>query len=153
MGKRDIDFAIEKARAEHIDEITGIEKSSFAVPWSKGSFTDEITANDLAVYICAIAGGRVVGYIGMWDICGEGHVTNLAVHPDFRNKGVGSGLVEGLIEEAKKRGIRSMTLEVRKSNLAAQALYKKFGFAAAGVRKRYYEDNGEDAVIMWKHGL
>ena len=104
----------------------------------------------MAIYICAVAGGKAVGYAGMWQICDEGHITNIAVHPEFRNSGVGSGLMEALLAIAQEHSITALTLEVRRSNHDAQALYGKYGFIEGGARKAYYADNNEDAVIMWK---
>ena len=96
---------------------------------------------------------KVVGYVGMWVILDEGHITNLAVDPAYRRKGIGRALLEHLITEGKKRGVRFLTLEVRSSNLVAQQLYRKLGFYEAGVRPGYYQDNQEDAIIMWKGPL
>ena len=107
--------------------------------------------NKAALYFCAVTGGKAVGYAGMWKVFDEGHITNIAVHPEFRNAGVGSALIEALISAAKENGITSLTLEVRKSNLPALALYRKYGFRECGIRKSYYTDNNEDAIIMWKY--
>jgi ribosomal-protein-alanine N-acetyltransferase len=86
----------------------------------------------------------------MWQVCDEGHITNIAVHPEFRRSGVGSALMEALLAEAENRGIAALTLEVRESNHCARSLYRKYGFEDGGMRKAYYADNNEDAVIMWK---
>jgi ribosomal-protein-alanine N-acetyltransferase len=142
-----------KACEAHIDDIMIIENLSFAIPWSRKSITDEVTVNKFALYYCAVIDGRVVGYAGMWHVCDEGHITNIAVHPDFRCNGIGSALMERLLETASDEKITSMTLEVRRSNLTAQMLYRKFGFEDAGYRRAYYADNGEDALIMWKHDI
>ena len=145
------DIQIAMAGQGHIDGIEAIEKLSFTIPWSRQSITEEILENDIAVYICAMTGEKVVGYAGMWQICDEGHITNIAVHPEFRSSGVGSALLKAILEIAEERGIVSLTLEVRRSNQVAQGLYKKFGFEEGGMRKAYYADDNEDAVIMWKH--
>lgn len=144
---------IVKAVAEHIDELMIVENLSFKVPWSRQSILDELTKNKFAIYLSAVIDEKVIGYAGMWNVCSEGHITNVAVHPEFRQKGIGSMLVEGLIEIARKESISSMTLEVRRSNLVAQKLYVKYGFEIAGSRKAYYADNGEDALIMWKNSI
>ncbi|WP_434564530.1 ribosomal protein S18-alanine N-acetyltransferase [Thermoanaerobacterium thermosaccharolyticum] len=136
-----------------IDDVIEIESLSFSVPWSKESFTMEVTMNKCAHYIVAEADEKIAGYGGFWVVIDEGHITNIAVHPDFRGKGVGSAIVEGLIDLAKKKGITSMTLEVRASNLIAQSLYKKYGFKPVGRRRGYYQDNNEDAIIMWKYDM
>lgn len=139
------------AAPQHLDGIMVIENLSFRIPWSRDAMLEEITGNKFAYYLCAAVEDRVVGYAGMWHVCDEGHITNIAVHPEFRGEGVGSALMEGLIGHAVETGIVAMTLEVRKSNIVAQALYRKFGFVDAGFRKAYYADNGEDALIMWKN--
>jgi len=142
-----------RSTVEHIDDIVVIENLSFKIPWSKESIKQEITENKFAIYLSALVCGRVVGYAGMWSVCGEGHITNIAVHPEYRQNGIGSLLLESLIDIAKKEGISRMTLEVRKSNFVARKLYRKYGFEECGMRKSYYADNGEDAIIMWKNNV
>lgn len=142
--------SIVKASREHIDDIVNVEKLSFKIPWSRQSIMDEFLNNETAVYFCALAGGKAVGYAGMWQVLDEGHITNIAVHPEFRQCGLGSALMEVLLAEAERRDIKALTLEVRKSNFSAQALYRKYGFSDGGMRKKYYADNNEDAIIMWK---
>ena len=141
---------IMRALPSHIDDIVIIENLSFKIPWSRQAIIDELTKNQFALYYGAEANGRIIGYAGMWHICDEGHITNIAVHPEFRGAGVGSLLMECLIGKARELEIVSMTLEVRKSNAPAQGLYRKYGFADGGFRKGYYADNNEDAIIMWK---
>ncbi len=141
---------IVKTEICHIDDIITIEKLSFTIPWTKNAFIQELKNNKLAMYISAEIENKVVGYAGMWKIFDEGHITNIAVHPEFRHIGIGSMLLEGLINISKREDITKMTLEVRKSNKAAQSLYMRYGFKEAGIRKDYYADNGEDAIIMWK---
>lgn len=138
---------------EHIDDIMEVEKLSFKIPWSREAFFDEIAGNEVAIYFSAVVGKKVVGYAGMWKVFDEGHITNVAVHPEYRGNGIGGRLLESLIEKAGSTGILKMTLEVRKSNLAAQGLYMKYGFDMGGFRKAYYADNGEDAIIMWKNRI
>jgi ribosomal-protein-alanine N-acetyltransferase len=133
-----------------VDQIIQIEKQAFPTPWTKRTYMAELLDNDRAYYFVARLHGRVVGYIGMWLIAGEGHITNLAVHPQFRRRGVGWELLRALADFARSRGAESLTLEVRVSNSEAQRLYTKFGFIKSGIRRGYYLDNGEDALIMWK---
>jgi ribosomal-protein-alanine N-acetyltransferase len=140
---------IELMKTEDLDQVIEVEKLSFTNPWSKNSFFLELTTNELAKYIVAKVDGKVVGYAGMWLIVGEAHVTNVAVHPDFRKKGIGELLMRSLMTLAKESGAKMMTLEVRKSNYIAQNLYTKLGFEPIGIRRGYYTDNREDAVIMW----
>ncbi|SHM30050.1 ribosomal-protein-alanine N-acetyltransferase [Caldanaerovirga acetigignens] len=140
---------VELMGVEDLDQVMEVEKLSFTNPWSKNSFFLELTTNELATYIVAKVDGRVVGYAGMWLIVGEAHVTNVAVHPGFRKKGIGELLMRSLITMARESGAKMMTLEVRKSNYIAQNLYTKLGFEPIGIRRGYYTDNNEDAVIMW----
>ncbi|NLK21870.1 MAG: ribosomal protein S18-alanine N-acetyltransferase [Epulopiscium sp.] len=135
----------------HIDKICEIEKVCFKIPWSKDSFKKELNENPLAYYIVAISGTDIVGYAGMWIIIDEGHITNIAVHPNYWNRGIGTNLIDNIITEAEKRDLIGLTLEVRQSNIKAQKLYTKVGFTPEGVRKGYYRDTGEDGVIMWKN--
>ncbi|NMB33294.1 MAG: ribosomal protein S18-alanine N-acetyltransferase [Clostridium sp.] len=137
-------------RLKDIDGVMVVEKLSFTIPWSRNALIEEVSKNTFARYIIAKANERVVGYAGMWKICDECHITNVAVHPEYRGLGIGGQLLKNLILLAEEEGARAMTLEVRKNNNAAQNLYKKYGFVAAGLRKAYYADNNEDAVIMWK---
>lgn len=133
-----------------IEEIMKIEKLCFTVPWSRLSFQREIKENMLAKYFIVELEGSIVGYGGMWIIIDEAHITNIAIHPEFRGRNLGGFLLKSMIEYAKNINVFKMTLEVRRSNEAARGLYRKFGFKDIGVRPRYYSDNNEDAIIMWK---
>jgi len=136
----------------HLDAVYEIETHSFSIPWSKNELRKEITENKHAIYKVAIMdSGEITGYAGLWHVVNEGHITNIAVDTDFRRMGVGSRLVEGLIAVAQEKEMIGLTLEVRIGNTAAQKLYTKYGFRPEGIRKRYYSDTGEDAVIMWKY--
>lgn len=141
---------VRKMELRDIDSVVDIEERCFAMPWTRGIFAAELKDNRLARYYVAEIDGQVVAYGGMWLIIDEAHIINIAVHPDHRGKGAGKGIVENLIEESSKLKMEKMSLEVRRSNLVAQGLYKKYGFVACGVRKEYYQDNREDAIIMWK---
>ena len=134
---------------EDVAAVAELEKKCFAVPWSEKSFHDEMK-NKLAVYFVAKSDGRCIGYAGFWNVSGEGGITNVAVLPEYRRQGIGSMLIAEMIKTAVKLRLDLLTLEVRKSNIAAQGLYKKYGFDIIGERKRYYSDNGEDAWIMTK---
>ena len=105
--------------------------------------------NNLARYIVAEIDGKVVGYVGVWFVLDEGHITNVAVHSDYRGKKIGDKLIKELVELCKENNMSAITLEVRVSNIVAQNLYKKYGFKIGGIRKEYYSDNKEDAMIMW----
>lgn len=147
------DIDILSLKLEHIDSVLIIDTLCFPTPWSRESFQKEIENNKFARYIIAKKGEVVIGYAGMWLILDEGHITNIAVHPEYRGIGTGKLLLEALIEICKIESVNSITLEVRKSNLVAQSLYKKYGFVEEGIRKEYYGDNREDAIIMWKHNI
>lgn len=139
-----------KMTTDHLKDVHKIEEDCFAIPWSEKSFYDEITKNKLAIYIVLKLDGEVVGYGGMWHVITEGHITNVAVKKEHRGKGLGGRIIDGLIYIAKQKEMIGMTLEVRASNQVAQSLYKKKGFLITGVRKEYYDDNKEDAILMWK---
>lgn len=143
-------IVIASLHENYIDEIVEIEKLSFAIPWSKDAFLQEYFHNPQANYVVALSEDQVVGYGGFWIIFDEAHITNIAVHPNFRGQKIGTCIVEAMIEKAASQGVNSLTLEVRKSNTVAQSLYEKYGFLSVGVRPKYYSDNGEDAVIMWR---
>lgn len=145
-----MNLIIRQAEEKDIKPMAEMDILCFSAPWSEDSFESEIKENHLAFYIVAEIDERMVGYAGLWRIVDEGHITNVAVHPDFRRKGIGEALVSVLLEHTIKNGITSHTLEVRVSNNPAISLYTKFGFEPAGLRKNYYEDNGEDAIIMWR---
>lgn len=144
------ELIIRRAEARDVLSMALLDTLCFAAPWSEESFRQEVTGNDLALYLVAETDGTVVGYAGVWAILDEGHITNVAVHPDYRRRGVASALMEVLIKSCEEEGITCQTLEVRPSNQAALALYASFGFQPEGRRKGYYEDNGEDALIMWR---
>jgi ribosomal-protein-alanine N-acetyltransferase len=134
---------------KYIEGILNVSMLSFPITWSKESFEQELS-NRYARYVVAVEDGTVVGFGGMWIIIDEAHITNIAVHPEFRGFGIGSMLVDSLMSICRIEGVSAMTLEVRVSNFKAINLYKKFGFVEEGRRKSYYEDNKEDALIMWK---
>jgi ribosomal-protein-alanine N-acetyltransferase len=146
-------FSIVPLELKHIDGVLEVDSLSFSVPWSRDSFEKEAVQNDFAHYVVALCGGRVIGYGGVWIIAGEGQITNIAVHPGFRGIGAARGMLEALIEICRSESVSDMTLEVRVSNAPAISLYKKYGFVEEGVRKQFYPDNKEDALIMWKHDV
>ena len=133
--------------AADVDAVHEIETASFYTPWSKASFLREVEENACARYVVIREDGRAIAYAGVWFIIDEGHITNIAVHPERRGMGYGEMVTRAMIQLAADSGMNWMTLEVRRSNKAAQALYHKLGFIDVGYRKRYYE-NSEDALIM-----
>ena len=134
---------------DDLDAVMEIEHESFTIPWSREAFINEIQQNHLSTYIVMEDDQRVVGYCGVWLVVDEAHITNVAVLPSYRGLGLGEGLMRKIMDIAKEVGARVMTLEVRVSNQAAQHLYRKLGFQDGGIRKRYYSDNQEDALVMW----
>ncbi len=127
-----------------------IEKASYKQPWSVGIFSDEL-AQPSRTYLVAEVDGRVAGYGGVMAVGDESHITTIVIDPEHRGSRIGTRLMLGLVESALRTGAKSLTLEVRNSNLAAQALYRRFGMVPVGVRKGYYID--EDALIMWVHDI
>ena len=142
------ELLIRRMVSEDVDAVTAIEQATFAMPWSRESFLREMEKNVAARYLVAERNGRVIGYAGAWVILDESHITNIAVAEAERGKGVGRALVEALMRYISNLGAAYATLEVRVSNLRAQRLYESVGFIRVGKRKRYYEDNGEDAWLM-----
>ena len=145
-----MEFSFARMTLADIDEVLAIEKVSFGTPWSRQAFVGELTENPLSVYVVGRVGERIVCYGGVWLFLGEAHISNIAVHPDYRGQGYGEALCRTLIQEAALVDIDKVTLEVRVSNITAQNLYLKLGFYSAGRRPGYYTDTNEDAVIMWK---
>jgi len=135
-------------RPTDVPAVHEIERLSFSTPWPAYAFEQELKGNRLAHYVVARAGERTVGFAGMWIMVDEAHITTFGVHPDWRRQRIGSQLLLNLVELAGSIGARRMTLEVRPSNEAAQALYRTFGFEVVGRRARYYTDDDEDALVM-----
>ncbi len=133
-----------------IPAVCAIERLSFPTPWSEDSFQSELLYNQLAFYYVLELKGHVVAYGGLWTVAGEGHITNIAVHPAFRGRGLGRRVTEAMLEAGSRMGCTRFTLEVRPGNGPAVALYESLGFRSVGVRPRYYQDTGEDALIMWR---
>lgn len=141
-------MTIRRMTLADVTQVHEIEQATFPVPWSRQSFVDEMERNACARYLVAEENGEIIAYAGAWMIFDEGHITNVAVRKDQRGKGIGKAIMAALMQYAANLGVRYVTLEVRKSNTVAQELYKGFGFIRLGVRKQYYEDNGEDALLL-----
>ena len=133
---------------DDLDEVAGIERVSFAAPWPTSAYSTELTTTRLARYVGARVNGVLVGFGGIWLMVDEAHVTTMAVLPANRRTGIATIILLELLQEARRGGARVATLDVRVSNLEAQRLYQAFGFAEVGRRIRYYDDNGEDALVM-----
>ncbi len=134
---------------EHVIQIAALEKLYFSAPWDARSVESEI-ANPLALWLAAVEGETVVGYIGSQTVLGETDMMNVAVHPDHLRRGIGEALVLALVEAIRTRGSRQLTLEVRESNDKARALYAKLGFVQVGRRPNYYRSPREAALILRK---
>lgn len=145
------DVIIRQAGPADTADIFEIEKLCFPDPWSMDSIRYELEENEKAFYLVAEHSGKVVGYMGLWWILDEGHITNVAVRPGYRNRKIAEGIIRVMLEHTIGAGILHHTLEVRRDNQPAINLYEKFGFEVDGVRKGYYQFDGEDALIMWRH--
>ena len=141
------DVRIRRMMIADVDGVYAIEASTFAKPWKREDFVKEMTQNTCARYLVAEEETGIVGFAGAWIVLDEAHVTNVAVAENCRGQGVGRLLTAGLMQYAANLGVVYATLEVRKSNETAKRLYQSLGFEYVGVRKRYYEDNGEDALL------
>ncbi len=133
----------------HVAPIASLERECFGDPWSEKSIASELT-NPLSLWLVAMEGDTLVGYVGSQTCMDETDMMNIAVSPTHRRNGVGKALIEALVEALKKKGSRCLTLEVRASNEGAIALYTKMGFAQIGLRKNYYHNPKEDALILRK---
>ena len=141
-------LSLEPMRPADLDQVVAIERLSFTMPWSRGAFLYEMEQNQVARCYVVREGGRVVGYVCLWEVADEMHITNIAVHPEERRRGIGRAMLGGVLDEARQRGLRLVVLEVRPSNVEARALYESFGFRVVGRRRGYYYDTGEDALVM-----
>ena len=149
----DVEVTIGPMLRRHLRSVIRIEQQVYPRPWSMGLFMSELGYRGSRAYLVARVGGRVVGYGGMMLVTDDGHVTTLAVDPAWHRQGLGTRLLHALATVAIDRGAKNLTLEVRASNHAAQELYRAFGFAPAGIRKGYYVETKEDAIIMWANDV
>jgi ribosomal-protein-alanine N-acetyltransferase len=141
-------LSIEPMRRTDLEAVLRIDKRCFPTPWLPGAFLTELS-NRAACYMVARSGDELAGYGGVWVIMDEAHITTLAVAPEYQGRRIGERLLVALIEEAILQNASHITLEVRESNRIAQCLYRKYGFHEAAIRKSYYTDNGENAIVMW----
>jgi ribosomal-protein-alanine N-acetyltransferase len=134
---------------DHLSEVYAIEIASYPRPWPFKCFMDELTRNKFARYLVAVDNtGAVRGYAGLWMIHDEGHITNIAVDPEWRRRKIAEQILVHIIDQARKRELNSMFLEVRRYNVGAQMLYTRYKFEPISVRERYYADNEEDAIVL-----
>ena len=144
-----MEVIIKPLTEEYVDQVCVLEEEAFSMPWHKESFL-EMIANENACYLVALVGEEVVASCGLRHIVGEGEITNVVTKSTMRGKGVGRQILLRLLEEGSKMGAEAFTLEVRVSNVPAIHLYESLGFVSEGVRKNFYEEPTEDALIMWK---
>ena len=159
---------IRKMKPSDVEQVAAIEAQCFSMPWSEKGFLDSIAREDTIFLVAeldketetklldisleeekqATTGDRIAGYIGMYTSCGEGEITNVAVSSEYRKQGIGNALVEAMKSAGKEKQLESILLEVRVSNERALSLYKGNGFIELGIRKNFYEQPTEDAIIM-----
>jgi ribosomal-protein-alanine N-acetyltransferase len=149
----ELEVTIGPLRRRHLRGVLRIEQQVYPRPWSMGLFMSELGFRSGRVYLVARVGTTVVGYGGLMLVLEDGHVTTLAVDPAWHRHQIGTRLLLALAEAGIERGIKNLTLEVRMGNEPAQALYRRFGFAPAGVRKGYYVETNEDALVMWSNDV
>ncbi|QDQ01113.1 ribosomal-protein-alanine N-acetyltransferase [Lysinibacillus fusiformis] len=144
------DIIYRKMVSEDVPVVFAIELASFPVPWTLDSFYYEMHENQYAYYVLAVdESNNIIGFCGMWMVIDAAQITNVAVTENVRGRGIGEGLMREAIRIAREHGMDVMSLEVRESNTVAQNLYRKLAFQDGGIRKGYYTDNGEDALVMW----
>ena len=137
---------------DDISQVAEIERQIFSIPWSEKAFRNSMESDD-TIYIVAKENNNVEGYAGMYLSFEEGNITNVAVNPLSRRKGIGEKIVRDILNRAYEKGVRDVFLEVRETNSVAIALYEKIGFKEEGIRKNFYDKPRENALIMWKHNL
>lgn len=145
-------MTIESMTVDDIAQVAEIERQIFSIPWSEKTFRDSMES-DNTIYIVAKENDNVAGYAGMYLSFEEGNITNVAVNPLSRRKGIGEKIVRDILNRAYEKGVRDVFLEVRETNSVAIALYEKIGFKEEGIRKNFYDKPRENALIMWKHNL
>lgn len=140
---------IRKMYIEDVPAVYRVEEASFSSPWNEETYEQEINHNDFAHYFVVEIEEVIIGYIGLWLVYDDAQVTNIAILPEYRGYKIGEKLFGYALQYTIQQGAKRLSLEVRKSNIPAQNLYRKFGLVPGGVRKNYYPDDGEDALVMW----
>jgi len=149
-----LDIYISRMTADDIEDIIAIESEAYGEHhWSKSAFYDEMNNNLAKYYVAKNSEGEIVAYAGTWHIIDEGHITTIAVKKSYKRQHIGEALIIKILDDCYKNEIKYLTLEVRVSNEAAIGLYTKYGFNSLGTRKGYYQDNNEDALIMWTENI
>ncbi|GAA5418028.1 [Ribosomal protein S18]-alanine N-acetyltransferase [Paraliobacillus ryukyuensis] len=140
---------VRKMTLADLNQVKKIEEASFAIPWTMDIYTKELTENAFAHYYVIEINHQIIGFCGLWIVIDEAQITNIAISPDYRGRGYGEALFQYILNQTILHGAVQLSLEVRVTNLVAQRLYRKFGLTPAGIRKHYYTDNNEDALVMW----
>src|SRR5918992_4584038 len=143
------DIEITRMRRRHLRGVMAIERQVYPRPWSPSLFVSEMSAGRTRCYLVALDGRNVVGYAGLISYGEEAHVTTIAVDPGYHRMKIGTRLLFELLNEAREMGAHAVSLEVRVTNWGAQRMYGRFGFRPVGVRKNYYQETNEDALVMW----
>ena len=143
-------FVIREMDRGHLPRVLEIERAAYPAPWSDTTFTNEINSG-VSVALVALSGATVVGYLVGWIVVDQVHIANIAVSAGHRRRGIGTGMMTWLLKEAVRRGCASSSLEVRESNLAARLMYSRLGYRSVAIRKAYYSNPREDAVVMLKN--
>ena len=145
---------ISKMTKDDVEAVVKIEEEAYGRHhWAKSSFYDEMSNNLAKYYVAKLSDGEIVGYAGTWHIIDEGHITTIAVKNEYLRNHIGESIIKAIIDDCYRNNIKYMTLEVRISNVPAIKLYEKYGFQSLGTRKGYYQDNDEDALIMWTENI
>lgn len=143
---------IREMTLDDVEQVYHLEKSIFSIPWSKTSFENSIKGKD-TLFIVAEKQEEIVGYLGMYLFSEEADISNVVVSKEYRRQHIAKRMLEYIFVQAKSRGVKNVTLEVRETNVAAIRLYERMGFSEAGIRKNYYKEPTENALIMWKQNL
>ncbi|QKY71225.1 ribosomal protein S18-alanine N-acetyltransferase [Lentibacillus sp. CBA3610] len=143
------DVVLRPMELSDVDGVMEVEAESFTNPWPRDVILHELTDNQFAHYYVILRGEQLVGYAGMWHVIDDAQITNIAIIPGFRGQKLGESLFLYTLEQAMRMGAKRLSLEVRVSNTIAQRMYRKFGLVPGGIRKNYYTDNQEDAIVMW----
>lgn len=143
------ELVIRQMEEADIDQVIDVEMKTFAAPWTRDIFLQEIGQNQFAHYFVVLIDKYIVGYAGMWIVADEVQITNIAILPAYHGNRLGQKLFHYILCQALRLGGCHLSLEVRSSNIVAQRLYRKFGLVPGGIRKNYYTDNQEDAIVMW----
>ena len=151
MGRTNMtEMHIRPMELKDVPKVVEVDQASFPTPWKQETYEHEISTNNYAQYfIVETEDGHLIGYVGLWLVLEEAQITNIAIHPKYRGYKIGEKLFGFAMQYAMNQGAKRLSLEVRVSNIIAQKMYRKFGLVPGGIRKGYYPDNGEDAIVMW----